>query len=78
MQRLIVEHSDTMNEQDYKNLITAYQNKLFDLINQNVALEARELKYRQTIEFLNQKISELEKKPKRSTRSTRSKSTEDF
>ena len=68
-----------MNEQDYKNLITAYQNKLFDLTNQNVALEARELKYRQTIEFLNQKISELEKKPKRSTRSTRStKSTEDF
>ena len=78
MQRLIVEHSDTMNEQDYKNLITAYQNKLFDLTNQNVALEARELKYRQTIEFLNQKISELEKKPKRSTRSTRSKSTEEF
>ena len=78
MQRLIVEHSDTMNEQDYKNLITAYQNKLFDLINQNVALEARELKYRQTIEFLNQKISELEKKPKRSTRSTRSKSIEEF
>ena len=74
MQRLIVEHSDTMNEQDYKNLITAYQNKLFDLTNQNVALEARELKYRQTIEFLNQKISELEKKPKR--RST--KHTEEF
>ena len=67
-----------MNEQDYKNLITAYQNKLFDLTNQNVALEARELKYRQTIEFLNQKISELEKKPKRSTRSTRSKSIEEF
>ena len=70
MQRLIVEHSDTMNEQDYKNLITAYQNKLFDLTNQNVALEARELKYRQTIESLNQKILELEKKPKRSTKST--------
>ena len=78
MQRLIVEHSDTMNEQDYKNLITTYQSKLFDLTNQNVALEARELKYRQTIEFLNQKISELEKKPKRSTRTTRSKSTEEF
>ena len=67
-----------MDEQDYKNLITAYQSKLFDLTNQNVALEARELKYRQTIEFLNQKISELEKKPKRSTRTTRSKSTEEF
>ena len=59
-----------MDEQDYKNLITAYQNRLFDLVNQNVALEARELKYRQTIESLNQKISELEKKPKRSAKSS--------
>ena len=69
----MVDHSDIMDEQDYKNLITVYQSKLFDLTNQNVALEARELKYRQTIESLNQKISELEKKPKRSA-----KSTEDF
>lgn len=66
----MVAHSDVMNEQDYKNLITAYQSKLFDLTNQNVALEARELKYKQTIELLNQKISELEKKPKRSTKTT--------
>ena len=62
-----------MNEQDYTNLISVYQSKLFDFMNQNIALEARELKYRQTIESLNQKISELEKKPKRSA-----KSTEDF
>ena len=66
----MVDHSDIMDEQDYKNLITVYQSKLFDFINQNVALEARELKYRQTIESLNQKISELEKKPKRSAKST--------
>ena len=59
-----------MDEQDYKNLITVYQSKLFDFMNQNIALEARELKYRQTIESLNQKISEIEKKPKRSTKST--------
>jgi hypothetical protein len=59
-----------MEEQDYKNLISVYQSKLFDFMNQNIALEARELKYRQTIELLNQKISELEKKPKRSTKST--------
>jgi len=66
----MLDHSDIMNEQDYKNLITVYQSKLFDLTNQNVALEARELKYKQTIELLNQKISELEKKPKRSTKTT--------
>ena len=70
MQRQTADHSDIMDEQDYKNLITVYQSKLFDLTNQNVALEARELKYKQTIELLNQKISELEKKPKRSTKTT--------
>ena len=60
-----------MEEQDYKNLISVYQSKLFDFMNQNIALEARELKYRQTIELLNQKVLELEKKPtKRSTKST--------
>ena len=59
-----------MSEQDYTNLISVYQSKLFDFMNQNIALEARELKYRQTIESLNQKISELEKKPKRSAKST--------
>ena len=68
-----MDHSDIMDEQDYTNLISVYQSKLFDFMNQNIALEARELKYRQTIESLNQKISELEKKPKRSA-----KSTEDF
>ena len=60
-----------MDEQDYKNLISVYQNKYFDAINQNIALEARELKYRQTIETLNQQVAALEKKvpkPKRSTK----------
>tara|TARA_B100000073_G_C23610033_1_gene524140 strand:- start:582 stop:770 length:189 start_codon:yes stop_codon:yes gene_type:complete len=59
-----------MDEQDYKNLISVYQAKLFDFINQNVALEARELKYRQTIESLNEKISELEKKSKRTIKNS--------
>ena len=70
MQRQTADHSDIMDEQDYTNLISVYQSKLFDFMNQNIALEARELKYRQTIESLNQKISELEKKPKRSAKST--------
>ena len=60
-----------MDEQDYKNLITVYQSKYFDAINQTVALEARELKYKQVIENLNQQILELEKKvakPKRTSK----------
>ena len=60
-----------MDEQDYKNLISVYQTKYFDAINQNIALQARELKYQQTIEALNQQIIALEKKvpkPKRTTK----------
>ena len=60
-----------MDEQDFKNLISVYQTKYFESINQNIALEARELKYRQTIEALNQQIVALEKKvpkPKRATK----------
>ena len=60
-----------MDEQDYKNLISVYQTKYFDSINQNIALQARELKYQQTIEALNQQVAALEKKvpkPKRATK----------
>ena len=61
-----------MDEQDYKNLLSVYQTRYIDQVNQNIVLEARELKYKQTIEVLNSRISELEKtsdKPKRSTKS---------
>jgi hypothetical protein len=62
-----------MDEQDYKNLISVYQNKYFEVINQTIAMQARELKYQQTIEALNQQIAALEKKvpkPKRATKDT--------
>ena len=60
-----------MDEQDYKNLISVYQNKYFEVINQTIALQARELKYQQTIESLTQQVAALEKKvpkPKRTTK----------
>ena len=60
-----------MDEQDYKNLISVYQTKYFDSINQTIALQARELKYQQTIESLTQQVAALEKKvpkPKRTTK----------
>ena len=62
-----------MDEKDYTNLIATYQSKYFDAINQNIALEARELKYRQTIEELNKQIAALESKiskPRRATKDT--------
>ena len=60
-----------MDEQDYKNLISVYQQKYFEVINQTIALQARELKYQQTIESLTQQVAALEKKvpkPKRTTK----------
>ena len=61
-----------MDEQDYKNLLSVYQSRYIDQINQNIVLEARELRYKQTIEALNSKIEDLEKKvekPKRAPKS---------
>ena len=60
-----------MDEKDYTNLIATYQNKYFDAINQNIALEARELKYRQTIEELNKQIAALESKISKPRRATK-------
>ena len=60
-----------MDEKDYTNLITTYQSKYFDAINQNIALEARELKYRQTIEELNKQIAALESKISKPRRATK-------
>ena len=57
-----------MNEQDYKNLIVAYQNKSYDLFSQVVALEAKLTTSNQLVEALTAKVNELksdlEKKPK--------------
>jgi hypothetical protein len=61
-----------MEEQDYKNLMFVYQGKTSEFLNQVIALEARELKYRQQIELLNNRIKELEskeEKPKRTSKS---------
>ena len=59
-----------MDEQDYQNLLRIYQTKTSDYLNQVIALEARELKYKQQIEAFTARILELEKveeKPKRSS-----------
>ena len=48
-----------MNEQDYKNLIVAYQNKSYDLFSQVVALEAKLSTSNQLVEALTAKVNEL-------------------
>lgn len=64
-----------MSEQELKNLIIVYQQKLNETMSQNIALEARLMNLNQVIESLNKKISELSKdnSPKKTT-----KKPEDF
>jgi metal-responsive CopG/Arc/MetJ family transcriptional regulator len=48
-----------MNEVDYKNLLTIYQQKSSDLFTQTIALESRIITSNQIIESLSNKVNEL-------------------
>jgi len=48
-----------MNEQELKNFIVVYQQKLNELMAQNIALEAKLMNANQAIEVLTKKINEL-------------------
>jgi len=48
-----------MNEQELKNFIIVYQQKLNELLAQNIALEAKLMNLNQVIESLTKKINEL-------------------
>lgn len=66
-----------IKEDDYKTLISIYQQKTFDLFNQNIALEAKVSTLNSLVKQLNETIEEMikvqEKNNKKSSRS-RSKS----
>jgi cytidylate kinase len=67
-----------MTEQELKNLISIYQQKVNDLTAQTIALEARMMNSNQLIEALTNKIKELQEQkiPKKTIKS--SSNTEDF
>jgi hypothetical protein len=67
-----------MTEQELKNLISIYQQKVSDLMAQTIALEARMMNSNQLIEALTNKIKELQEQkiPKKTIKS--SSNTEDF
>lgn len=52
---------NSMNEQEIKNLLTVYQQKVNDLMAQTIALESRLMNSNQIIEVLNTRIAELSK-----------------
>lgn len=64
-----------MNEEDYKAIIAAYQQKSFELFNQNIVLETQLNSYKQKVELL---TKEVEKLNNSKTRKTKSEDSSDF
>lgn len=67
-----------MNEQEIKNLLSVYQQKVNDLTSQTIALEARIMNSNQIIEALNKRILELQANQEKEASKRISKKTEDF
>jgi dynactin complex subunit len=57
-----------MTEEDYKAVISAYQQKAFELFNQNIVFETQINNSKKTIESLNKELENL--KSKKSTKSS--------
>lgn len=64
-----------MTEDDYKSVITGYQQKSFELFNQNIVLEAQINNLKKSVELLTNELEKL--KQEKNTRKN-SKPTEDF
>lgn len=67
-----------ISEEDYKTLISAYQQKTFDLFNQNIALEAKTASLNSLIKSLNSTIEEITEQKEKLAKKTvnkRSKAT---
>ena len=64
-----------MNEEDYKAIIATYQQKAFELFNQNIVLETQLNSFKQKVETLTQENTKLKASKARKTKATQS---EDF
>lgn len=65
-----------MSEEDLKSVLTAYQQKSFELFNQNIVLETQILSLNKKIEFLMNENESLKNKNKRGTQ--KATQSEDF
>jgi len=64
-----------MNEEDYKAIIATYQQKSFELFNQNIVLETQVNSYKQKVDLL---TKELEKLNNSKTRKTKTEENTNF
>ena len=63
-----------ISEDDYKTLISIYQQKTFDLFNQNIALEAKVATLGSLVESLNDTIEKITREQDKTTKGRRTKS----
>lgn len=66
-----------MDEQDYKYLISSYQQKGFDLLSQLIATEARVKKLTDLVETLNKKVIEQQEEVNKLSTKTRKPTQKD-
>lgn len=57
-----------MNEEDYKAIIATYQQKAFELFNQNIVLETQLNSFKQKVEVLSQENEKLKTSKTRKTK----------
>lgn len=57
-----------MNEEDYKAIISTYQQKAFELFNQNIVLETQLNTYKQKVETLTKEVERLSNSKTRKTK----------
>jgi 2C-methyl-D-erythritol 2,4-cyclodiphosphate synthase len=57
-----------MSEDDLKAVLAKYQQKAFELFNQNIVLETQVEQLSKTISSLQQEIKKISSKPKRTTK----------
>lgn len=70
MARTKEEEFSYISEEDYKTLISVYQQKTFDLFNQNIALEAKAASLNSLIKSLNSTIEEITEQKEKFTKKT--------
>ena len=64
-----------ISEEDYKTLISIYQQKTFELFNQNIALEAKTATLNKLVEQLTDNINKITKMSEKSSRKRGKSST---
>jgi len=57
-----------MNEEDYKAIIATYQQKSFELFNQNIVLETQVNSYKQKVDSLTKEIERVNSSKTRKTK----------